>query len=103
MPIIYVERRTHVNPEGTSFELGLGCSHIYQRWRQDGRIEGLELTPLSKTIKITTSEQPLTKKTRTHEKSSKDKEGATMRQCEGHFCSLIKSCTQQVGNLQTRK
>ena len=52
------------------------------RRRQDGGLEGLELTSSHKNNKIkTTAEQPLTKKTQTYQKrysTSKDKEVTTV-------------------------
>ena len=69
--------------------------------KQDGIIEGLELTFSHENTKITT-EQSLTKYTGTYPKiysTSKD-EGAT-GQKEGCFSNIIKSHTSQVGDPQT--
>ena len=53
-----------------------------------------------------TAEQSSTKKTGAYQKrysTSEDKEEATMRQQEWHFCDIIKSHTHWVGDPQTGK
>ena len=71
--------------------------------RQDVEVEGLELSHKIPKSQLSL-EQPLTKKTVTYQRrysTSKDKEEAIMR--KGHFHSVIKSHTHQVGNPQTGK
>ena len=74
--------------------------------RQDGGVEGLELTSSHENTKITTAEQPSTKKTGTYHircSTSKDKEAATTRWYRECFHDIIKSHTCQVGDMQTGK
>ena len=64
--------------------MGFQHRELYLEWRQNGRVEGCELTPLTKTLKSQlTAEQPSTKKNAgTYQKiypTSKDKEDTTTR------------------------
>ena len=58
----------HIRLNSFDFKsLGYKCLNLSER-RQDGTVEGLELTSSHENIKTTTAEKPLTKKIGTNQK-----------------------------------